>query len=208
MAIFKIFIEDKGNEENFIKEFSSFVLGDIYKDHKIDIINVNGWTKLKFVKNLFEENTDQGGINIIIFDADDAVKAPENGGFELRMAAIQEILFGYSFELFLFPDNKSDGDFESLLEKIINQNHSILLTCFESYELCISSAINAQGEHIYKTPIRKSKLFSYIDAFPKSRKQSEKFKNGDWFFSNPEIWDLNCDELNNLRLFLNRVLSD
>src|SRR3989339_849083 len=74
---------------------------------------------------------------------------------------------------------------------------------FESYEKCISQRKNSKGICIYNSLDRKSKMYSYINAFPKSNKIEERMKNKyDWFFDNPEFWDLNHQYLNNFKKFL------
>ena len=131
---------------------------------------------------------------LVIFDAD---AAPE-GGFSKRLEDILKKKEEHSleFEVFLFPDNQSDGDLELLLEQIVNDEHKAILDCFQTYEGCLKELQK------YQLPIRKSKIYAYVDAFPKNREEKEIFKKGDFFFSNKSMWNLNSDKLKPLIEFI------
>lgn len=194
----KIFLE--GKDTIFIK----FLCDEMFDKHTVESIKIDdakGWTNIPSIANQLKDNTDSGGKNLLIFDAD-SIK--NDGGFDKRKKEIEEFKkqLGVSFELFLFPDNKNDGDYEFLLETIINPEHKGLLDCFDKYETCISQYKSEDGEFRYKIPIRKSKIYSYIDAFPKSRKINERFKKGDWFFEDKEIWIMTHEILTPLKDFL------
>src|SRR3989339_70754 len=194
-----IFIEDKVDTKvgNFIKVYLKNINLPVPQ-----IDSTNGYTNLHLVRIKFKENTDQGIKNIIIFDADDKLNKGSYSKRKQYLESKQKEL-DVNFECFLFPNNADDGDFELLLEKIINPKHKILLNCFESYEKCISQRKNSKGICIYNSLDRKSKMYSYINAFPKSNKIEERMKNKyDWFFDNPEFWDLDHQYLNNFKKFL------
>lgn len=200
-----IFIESKDlktQEANFVKTYLEQTFPN-FTD--FEIIPLNGWQGLSKAKNKLVENKDLGNKNIVIFDAD---IANNQGGFTQRKQAIEKIKTkeNLDFELFLFPNNSSDGDFELLLENIINPIHQKLLDCFEEYENCIGASQGDTNPQ-YVLPIRKAKIYSYIDAFKKSRKQNERFKKGDWFFDNKEYWNLDSEYLNSLKEFLTQILK-
>ena len=66
---------------------------------------------------MLRANTDAGGKNMVVFDAD---TADNNGGFEKRKADLlaKRDELGLKFDLFLWPDNSRDGDVEVLMEDI------------------------------------------------------------------------------------------
>ncbi|WQZ93563.1 hypothetical protein KVL67_01945 [Helicobacter pylori] len=76
-------------------------------------------------------------------------------------------------QIFLFPNNKDDGDLETLLLKIAK--HDEFLKCFEGYLECIKSK-----EH-YKPikNIRKNMLYAYLELF-----ELEKFFQYKWDTNN------------------------
>ena len=78
-----------------------------------------GYKKLSDEINIREMriNSDQGGVNLVIFDADKDVEARRK-----ELEAIKE-QYNVNFELFLLPNNKDKGALEDLLENIINPNN-------------------------------------------------------------------------------------
>ena len=189
----KIFVEGK-EDKFFIDALIEFHFPD--RKDNFEIISTSGWAKLKNFAPTIKEYNDQGFKVLVIFDAD---AAPE-GGFSKRLESILKKKEDYSleFEVFLFPDNQSDGDLELLLEKIVSDEHRDILKCFQSYEECLSS----EPAKKYQLPIRKSKIYAYVDAFPKSQKEKEDFKKGDFLFYNESIWNLNSDRLKPLIEFI------
>lgn len=160
----------------------------------IDFVKINGCTKelVNNVKPQFTANTDNGGTNILIFDADSNYTETEN-----RLLKIKEDL-GIDFEMFLFPNNKDLGNLETLLEKIINPNHYSIFECFESYQICLDKMQNG-----YKVPATKTKIFAYLDALlPK--KDEAMAKEDKRNYNNSEHWDLDNPYLKNLKEFLER----
>ncbi len=197
-----IFIESKHiktPEANFVKTYINQKIPDF---NDFEIIPLNGWKGL-WKTNKLLENKDLGIKNVVLFDAD---TIENRGGYKKRKIGIEKIKTeqDVEFELFLFPNNKLDGDFELLLENIINKEHKKLLHCFEEYEKCVDNS-KGGSDFKYKLPIRKAKIYSYVDAFPKSRKQNERFKNGDWFFENEKYWNLDDKFLINLKIFLDNI---
>ncbi len=161
----------------------------------IDFVKVNGCTKelVNNVRPQFIANTDNGGTNILIFDADSNYAETEN-----RLLKIKEDL-GIDFEMFLFPNNKDLGNLETLLEKIINPNHSSIFECFEGYQICLDKMQNG-----YKVPATKTKIFAYMDALlPK--KYEAMAKEDKRNYNNSEHWDLDNPYLENLKEFLERI---
>jgi hypothetical protein len=203
----KIFVEGKGDKA-FLKAYIELLQreGHLNTTASFEFIDLKGWTNIAKVNNTFIENSDFGGINLVILDADN----PSNqGGYTKRRIDIEAIKAENDliFDLFLFPNNETDGDFETLLEFIINQKHNGLLKCFTAYEDCIAKHNPADSKAIYNLPIKKSKIYSYVDAFPKSRSEKEKFKQGDYFFANPELWDIFSASLKPLKSFLLKAFS-
>ena len=186
------------NECNFLQTFiKEIIKKDI--DYK-DFLHVNGWTNL--TKNANEKNIRKNQLEgtkvIIIFDADDPSK--DNGGFKNRKNKIENMIKGFKdkidYQLFLFPNNKDDGDFETLLENIINSKHQQLLDCFGEYEGCIGKS------NQYNTPNRKAKMYTYITSFKHNKKNLKEVKKRNWFFNNKKYWNLDAPYLLPLKEFL------
>ncbi len=191
----------EGRDSRFIEVYLEFLIENkaIPKTTEFKILESNGWTNLPKLDNALIDNSKQKGKNLVIFDAD----FPDEGGLKKRESEITKIKtsLNLNFELFLFPNHKDDGDYELLLERIVNTTHQRLLDCFHNYETCVGQ-YNTAAQAIYKLPIRKAKMYSYIDAFPKSKNNNEKFKKGDLFFRNTEYWNLESVHLGALKEFL------
>jgi len=194
----RIFVEGKGDEkfiDSYIKHLAENNTLDDY-----EIISTSGWTNLHLLVNQFQENSDTGGTNIVIFDAD---YEANNGGFNTRSQQLAEKIAELAIEatVFLFPTNTENGDYELLLERIVNPSHGILLNCFENYEQCVRNGMDGTDLQ-YALPLRKAKIYSYISSMPTSRKEKEKIKKGDFLFENTEYWNLDSVVLDPLKAFL------
>ena len=194
----RIFVE--GRDADFIDKYLHFLMRE--NAGRWEVISTGGYTKLTLIDQQFKENSDNGGINLIIFDAD----SPETcGGFAARNKYIEEKLkeLSISAEIFLFPNNRDDGDFELMLEHVINEGHRCLLECFEGYESCVGGHRDEKCNPKYMTPNRKAKIYAYVESIKKSRKEKEEFKNRkEFFFNNPNYWNLKSEYLNPLKEFL------
>ncbi|WP_278582626.1 DUF3226 domain-containing protein, partial [Prevotella denticola] len=136
---------------------------------------------------------------VIIFDAD---SLGNNGGYETRKKEIEEVLEenNAQAELFLFPNNEEDGDFETLLEHLIQkEKHTQMLDCYADYETCLGND--------YVHPNLKGKIFTYISAMKMSSSERRKLGNGEWMFDNAEYWSLESDYLKPLKAFLQQHCS-
>lgn len=88
----------------------------------------------------------------IIFDADESYKN--------TLEQIRNKLgdLAYQVEIFLFPDNKSNGELETLLTQIAKQNEFV--ECFDNYINCIGSKDKEAAKNLSK----KSKMYAYQEA--------------------------------------------
>ena len=173
-----------------------------------EIISTAGYTNLLNESQPFIEkmrsNTDAGGMNLVMFDAD---TTKNNGGFQKRM---EELLtgrdqFGLDFDLFLWPDNQGDGDVEVLMERIARHDlYPEIFDCLGKYEHCISSRKNDKGEPFYTVPNLKNKLHTYFTSLPIAKTKKDKFGHGLWRWEDENIWDLNSDALTPIKTFLSQ----
>ena len=155
---------------------------------------VNGKDNLQNAINTFIANTENGGKNLIIFDAD----SPQNGGgFTKRKNELEETLkkLGVEADVFLFPNNRDDGDFETLIARLVqNDKHKRFFDCYEDYEKCLGTD--------YLSPNLKGKLFTYISAMPMSKTKRDRLGQGQWLFENNEYWNLESEALEPLKGYL------
>lgn len=144
----------------------------------------------------FVENTDAGGINLVVFDADGSHQARAK---ELRDAAAKAAI---SFEHFLFPDDQHRGDLEVLLCELVPDDKRVILDCHDGFVICMES-----HEHLsLQLPLLKSKVFAYLDALLPKRQKS-KAKEAERDYRNTTHWNLDAPALEPLRKFLIRHLT-
>ena len=155
---------------------------------------VNGKDNLQNAINTFIANTENGGKNLIIFDAD----SPQNGGgFTKRKNELEDTLkkLGVKADVFLFPNNRDDGDFETLIAQLAQkEKHKRFFDCYEDYEKCLGTD--------YLSPNLKGKLFTYISAMPMSKTKRDRLGQGQWLFENNEYWNLESEALEPLKGYL------
>ncbi len=202
----QIFLESKHDttvEADFMKKFLTHITGSNQWETQVRIIALDGKDNLKNSVNKFNENTDLNGVNLVVFDADEVTNL---GGFTRRKQELlqQKALLSIEFELFLFPNDQEDGDFETLISQLINLKHQELLNCFKDYEVCVGGKKDASRHAVYNVPNRKSKMYAYIDSMKKTIAEEKAFKNRnhDYFFDNPEYWNLDAEYSFPLKFFL------
>ena len=172
-------------------------LGYNISSNKVEF--VNGYKNLVNVIPTIKARCAEGGKVVIIFDAD---SLGNNGGYETRKKEIEEVLGENNAQagLFLFPNNEEDGDFETLLEHLIQkEKHTQMLDCYADYETCLGND--------YVHPNLKGKIFTYISAMKMSSSKRRKLGNGEWMFDNAEYWSLESDYLKPLKAFLQQHCS-
>lgn len=81
----RIYVE--GRDKLFVEALLKKEFGSTYSDETI-VIKANGWQKLDLLKQEFNKSMDEGGQNLIIFDADTTLN---EGSFDIRKAQIEDI---------------------------------------------------------------------------------------------------------------------
>jgi len=162
---------------------------------KYEIITVGGKDNLPNVSNKMRDIELNGGKNVLIFDADTATNG---GGFSSRLSEIKATLTSKDVhaEIFLFPNNHDDGDFETMLDGIANHSsHKLFFDCFSDFEHCVASQ--------YIAPNLKGKLHTYVSSQKGlSKKQRDNIGKGEWLFEDENLWNLNSPKLQSLKDFL------
>lgn len=199
----KLFVEGIADEK-FIKDY-------ILEHYNLsltkeDIIKTEGWTQIfnggESIINAMQKNTDNAGTNLLIFDAD------ENYSERLRKLEEWRSSKRLQFEIFLWPNNATSGDLETLLEQIINQQNAPIFDCWSAYELCLRDTQIPNRTTPLTTPARKTKIYGYLEALlgpAKADKNKIKEKHRD--YRNSTLWDLNAPSLNPLNEFLNNYFQ-
>jgi hypothetical protein len=188
-----------------------------YLDHIVSGIGISewaisktdGWTNIdtqkgkgESIQNQMRHNTDNGGVNLIIFDAD---KDFSNRKQEIETWKSKYNLF---FELFLLPNNQDIGALEDLLERIIVDDNQPIFDCWDGFENCLQ---NNASKIIGKTltiPAKKTKIYAYLEVLLGiTRKEKDKIKDPNRDYKNKEHWNLDSECLNPLKEFLLKYIK-
>jgi hypothetical protein len=203
----KIFVEGIA-DIRFIENYVDFLYG--IKLSKNDVIGTKGWNNLINQENSGQAyiiqmniNSDNGGINLVIFDADTDTETRRSDILKWKKDN------SLDFELFLFPNDKDTGALEDLLEQIINSKNSSIFDCWNDYEVClVGSKIEGRIEPL-TTPAKKTKIYGYLEALlGKTRKEKDLIKEANRNYLNADHWNLSSDALNPLKDFLDKYLKD
>lgn len=178
------------NEQDFVVKFIEHHFPGKVRGIDFQAIGFGGKDTLANNASVLEDSTIQGNTNIVIFDAD---TTSNQGGFKIRKAEIDQIKSEYNmqFDLFLWPNNHDDGDFESLLLQMININHRGILNCFDNFTMCVGG--HDPEKQLYVLPGRKSEIYTYIELMRKETLEEEAFKKGYWLYNNPSFWNLDAE---------------
>ena len=167
---------------------------------KNSIIHTGGYKKLadEVILRQMQMNADQGGVNLVIFDADDDYKTRWE-----ELSSLKE-QYGVEFELFLFPNNQDTGALEDLLENIINPNNRPILDCWENYEEELRKLeIPGRTPPPLTTPAKKTKIYGYLEALlGESKKEKKMIKEKERNYKNFLHWDLDAEYLDKLKEFI------
>lgn len=170
------------------------------KNENIEIIPIDGCKQIKkiVIKQLFVNNSELGGKNILIFDAD-YTGVNGNNGFENCNIMIENLKEHQSnpieFSHYLWPNNKDDGLFENLLDKIIPTDKYCVVGCLESNLSCLNLL---KEQHSIKVPGIKEKINSYLHLFSQPTKLIERSYKNDFWHLDTTI----CEELSFFKSFL------
>ena len=184
-------------DETFIRQYLYHLFGQKVPDNFI--LRTNGKDNLKssVAINRMRSMTDQGGINLVIFDADN--------NFETRRASILEWKKqnGLEFELFLLPNNQDKGELEDLLENIINPNNRPIMDCWEHYEKeLVTLDIPGRTPPPLTIPAKKTKIYGYLEALLfESESDKKKIKEREREYHNALHWNLDAEYLSFLKEF-------
>ena len=199
--IFAIFVEGIADEV-FFKQYLHHLFGITIPDNRIQ--RLNGWTNLKGFtwQQRMRTNTSNGGINIVIIDADTDIEVRRVDILSWKQQHELE------FELFLLPNNQDAGALEDLLEKIINPNNCPIMDCWEDYEKeLVKLDISGRTPPPLTTPAKKTKIYGYLEALlGSSKREKELIKEKERDYENTLHWNLDAEYLEPLKEFLELYL--
>ena len=202
---FRIFVEGDADKK-FLSDYYHHLFQERVPQYSINHTGdlkgdkTGGYKKLSDEINIREMriNTDQGGVNLVIFDADKDIEARRK-----ELEAVKE-QYHVEFELFLLPNNQDTGELEDLLENIINPNNRPIMDCWEDYEKeLVKLEIPGRTPPPLTTPAKKTKIYGYLEALlGDSNTQKELIKEVNRNYGNTLHWNLDAEYLEPLKGFL------
>lgn len=206
---FRIFVEGDADKK-FLSDYYHHLFQERVPQYSINHTGdlkgdkTGGYKKLSDEINIREMriNTDQGGVNLVIFDADKDIEARRK-----ELEAVKE-QYHVEFELFLLPNNQDTGELEDLLENIINPNNRPIMDCWEDYEKeLVKLEIPGRTPPPLTTPAKKTKIYGYLEALlGDSNTQKELIKEVNRNYGNTLHWNLDAEYLEPLKEFLYRSI--
>lgn len=207
MKRFLIIVEGDADKKFFLDYFHHLFGEQAPKDSIIhsgrDNDTTGGYTKLKSEEALqaMRKNTNQGGVNLVIFDADEDAETRRK-----ELLAIKDE-YDVDFKLFLLPNDKDAGALEDLLERIINPNNQPVMDCWQTYEGELEKVrIPTKTPPTLTIPAKKTKIYAYLETLlGKSRSQKKLIKDANRNYENTQHWNLDAEYLEPLKEFLKRI---
>ena len=208
MKKFLIFVEGEGDKK-FFQDYYHHLFqqkapeNSIIHPGKDD--DTGGYQKLAKEDALqaMRQNTDFGGVNLVIFDADENIEA--------RRKEIEDIQEQHNveFELFLLPNNKDVGALEDMLEQIINPINQPVMDCWLTYENELKKVrIPTKTPPELTIPAKKTKIYAYLETLlGKTKSQKKQIKDSNRNYRNPAHWNLDAKYLEPLKKFLIQYLQ-
>lgn len=194
---FNIYVEGIA-DARFLKQYIRHVFGEDIADERFVVLK--GWDNLKTEASAarMRSMSANGGVNLVIVDADKDYQARQKEIEEWQRANDVE------FVLFLMPNNKDAGALEDLLENIINPNNKPIFDCWEGYEKeLVKLDIPGRTPPPLTTPAKKTKIYGYLEALlGESRSQKELIGDAKRNYENAQHWDLDAGYLGELKGFL------
>ena len=167
--------------------------------------DTGGYTKLKSEEALqaMRKNTNQGGVNLVIFDADEDAETRRK-----ELLAIKEA-YDVEFELFLLPNDKDAGALEDMLEHIINPNNQPVMDCWATYEGELEKVrIPTKTPPTLTIPAKKTKIYAYLETLlGKTKSQKKLIKDPYRNYENTQHWNLDAEYIEPLKEFLKKSLE-
>lgn len=207
MKRFQIIVEGDADKK-FFEDYYHHIFGE--KALKGSITHpgkdgdTGGYQKLKSEDaiGLMRQNTDMGGINLVIFDADEDTESRR-----AELLAIKDE-FGVEFELFLLPNDKDAGALEDMLENIINPNNQPVMDCWQTYEGELSNVrIPTKTPPTLTIPAKKTKIYAYLETLLSTSKTQKKLiKDANRNYENTQHWNLDAEYLEPLKEFFENNL--
>lgn len=210
LELHKIFVEGK-TDQGFIQYIIETIFEISLNEKQVNdsIIDCVGWTNIEKKTSVLLDpiRLENEGKNIIIFDAD---KPSNAGGFEKRKRQLENIAkdLGVEFHIFLFPNNKNDGDLETFYSNCFKEDKKFFKDCWDGMIKCFEK--NSAEKFDLKIPKSAEMIFSYVDLFQNYKEETYENKKTKRNYFDKGLWEFdfeNNEHLKELVEFLQKHLK-
>lgn len=163
----------------------------------------DGGINRKAITNLIKEittaNIPVGIESIILLDTDTDQHNDPKGGFLNRSEYLNSLIKNEKIKFFLIPNNKDDGNLESLLGDAISKNGKTFYNCLCNYVNCLSKITEQRPKGIADIKdFNKTKLdwYTYIMLGKDANHNN---------YLDVELWDLQTASLAPLKAFFDSI---
>lgn len=192
MEGFSLIVE--GEEDvRFLEDFIEYHFKRIIP--RTSFIEIRGKSETLRLSQTKIQISSENNSNILLFDADDK---DYKSTLEKINKKSNELSLKFD-HIFLFPDNHSKGNLESLLKSSVTKDNEKLFDCINRYSDCRAELKLTNPRKIEE----KEKLFIYHGSFEDSGKAEGSKRS----YLNKDIWDLDSPSLKNLKEFLNEFFG-
>lgn len=221
-----ILVEGKGDQKfiaDFLEEHYDVYLkrerrsesnNNAFKADGVVLFYTNGIGNFKKFAQILQLNSEKGGHNLAIFDADYPDSYQKHGGFQARLTHLQQQAnqAGVGVNFYLFPNHKDDGDLEILLENIIFPANKVIFDCWQQYEKAIRQLKNPHNNNEpFTISSRKTKIYAYLECLLPNTVEGKKLvKDPHRNYRNKQHWELHNDKnqyIRALKAFLDKYFG-
>lgn len=186
----------EGNNDESLIKFLLKQMSITEGSYKIIINGSHGINDSKV--NIIKEAIDKEENFIIINDA--------NGSFSERKQELENAVMKHnlSANIFLLPNNKDNGELETLLLECVHDENNTIFHCFDDFNKCLK---DDKGGIIISPLELKDKIYSYVNLQLNDDEKQERNKNKNPYYFNDNdksrtIWNFEASGLNPLKKFL------
>ncbi len=169
---------------------------------EIKVLISGGYHRIVDKKTTIEEHVDFGYKILVIQDADNNKKDTKAGGLDLRLKYLEKIKNEHNidFEIFLFPNHQDDGDLETLLLRITqNDKYNPFDNCHTGYINCLEKILKIQTIKDFRK--EKNYIYTYLSLYEGHHVAKERDRE-----YVPEYWDFDSTALMPLKSFFEKHL--
>jgi hypothetical protein len=170
-----------------------------FKDNEFKgkVTDIGGCDKLlinSVIHANMQDNKEEGGENIVIFDADYTGKDNGNKGIASCRQKLNNIRTNkeVDFHHYIWPDDENDGEIETLLRELVPQSKEPIFKCIDQHQDCLKSL---DIDNLRYADL-KNRLGFYLYT---SNEDSEARKRN---YKNADFWNLNPNKNENLNKFI------